>query len=164
MDLYLYKNLLDKRYLYKDVGLTQLGRVSAELKNDTSYINPTFIVSYSPLWKWCNYIYSSDLERYYYVTDVEASQNRLMIKCHVDVLMSYKEAIKEKMILVKRSSTKGNYYLDDEKFKAYAMPNKRVLPFGKPSIRGFYDSTTNSQFLLGIVGRNPDAPEENEGN
>ena len=76
--------------------------------------------------------------------------------------MSYKDKILTKMILVKRSSNKGNYYLDDENFKAYAMPNKRVMTFGNPSIRGFYTSTANSQFLLGIVGRNPDQPESEE--
>lgn len=162
MNLYLYKNLLDKRYLDKTSGLTQLSLMSAKLLDNTSYTDPTFEVSYSPVWKWCNYIYSSDLERYYFVTNVETAQNRLLIHCHVDVLMSYKDKILTKMILVKRSSNKGNYYLDDEKFKAYAMPNKRVLPFGHPSFRGFYTSTANSQFLLGIVGRNPDQPSQEE--
>lgn len=162
MNLYLYKNLLDKRYLDKTSGLTQLSLMSAKLLDNTSYTDPTFEVSYSPVWKWCNYVYSSDLERYYYVTNVETSQNRLLIHCHVDVLMSYKDKILTKMILVKRSSNKGNYYLDDEKFKAYAMPNKRVLPFGHPSFRGFYTSTASSQFLLGIVGRNPDQPSQEE--
>ena len=163
MNLYLYKNLLDKRYLDKTSGLTQLSNMSAQLLDNTSYTDPTFEVSYSPVWKWCNYVYSSDLERYYYVNNVEAATgNRLLIHCHVDVLMTYKDKILQKMILVKRSSNKGNYYLDDEKFKSYAMPNKRVMTFGNPSIRGFYTSTANSQFLLGIVGRNPDQPEPEE--
>lgn len=165
MNLYLYKNLLDKRYLDKTSGLTQLSNMSAQLLDNTSYTDPTFEVSYSPVWKWCNYVYSSDLERYYYINNVEAATgNRLLIHCHVDVLMSYKDKLMDKMIVVKRSTNHKNYYLEDEQLKSYAMPCKRIVkPTSMEGLGKKFTDKEHRQFILGIVGRSPITPPNNEG-
>ena len=62
------------------------------LKDDTSILNPVFDCTGLPMNT--NYIYCSDFGRYYFVDDVtRAGKDRLLIKCSLDVLATYKSQI-----------------------------------------------------------------------
>lgn len=61
-----------------------------------------------------NYAYIPNLHRYYYVTDTEHLRTGMSIlKCHVDVLMSYADDIKSLTAIIDRSAGLWDAYLPD---------------------------------------------------
>lgn len=179
MKLYLYEMHADKRYLAKTENngfLTPLynsdessdGAVDAVMLDETSVINPTFKISRSHYWKRCNYVWSEDTLRYYYVTDVTLSRGYVYVKCHVDVLMTYRNSLKDKNVIVKRASKWNdntgepynyNKYLNDDKFKAYSAECNRSIEF--PKNMGFDNGVT--EFVMCVVGNTHNDEEENGG-
>ena len=167
MRFWLYQLNGDKRYLDKTSFLTPLyneGEVNeyfeGAILDDTSVIEPTFKFSRHNYWKKCNYLFCQDTLRYYYVSDVTMSQGFVYVKCHVDVLMSFKDALANTKVISKRNTTKVNSYLDDDKFKSYAMTSVCNYPFMRGEGTHFFDMD-NQQFILAVVG-NADS-SENEG-
>ena len=175
MKLYLYEMHADKRYLAKTENngfLTPLynsdessdGAVDAVMLDETSVINPTFKISRSHYWKRCNYVWSEDTLRYYYVTDVILAKGYVLIQCHVDVLNTFRTKIKNKNVILKRASKWNTYtgaaynynkYLNDDKFKAYAGEQNRIIAFDED--KGFQNKTT--EFVLCVVGNTNTQPE-----
>ena len=172
MNLYLYQLQGDKRYLNKYPFLTSLGNPDdsggaekyflAEMMDDTSVIDPTFVLSYHHYWRsWvtrqmCNYLWCQDTERWYFVQDVTLSKNKVYVKCHVDVLMTYRREIAKKSAIIKRTNSTSNItkmnrynqYLVDDKYKTYAPEVAWVKEF--PKNKGFQNDTTN--FVMCVVG------------
>lgn len=183
MKLYLYEMHADKRYLEKseansflvplyNSGESSDGAVDAAMLDDTSVINPTFKISRSHYWKRCNYVWSEDTLRYYYVTDVILAKGYVLIQCHVDALNTFKQALAEKNVIVKRASkwdyyrnTPYNYnkYLNDDKFKAYSSEMNRSLAFPNNGSNDVF-KLSQAQFVMCVVGNtsNPFEPEGGE--
>lgn len=167
MKLYLYENKADKRYMAKTVENGSLiplhnpdessdGAVDCAIIDSTSVIDPIFKISRSHYWKRCNYVWSEDTLRYYYVNDVQLEHGYVLLKCHVDVLNSFKSTIKTKNVIVKRASkwnsflgkpSNYNTYLNDDKFKAYASEMNRSIEFPD---QGFDNGV--SEFIMCVVG------------
>lgn len=177
MRMWLYQLVGDKRYIEKTVanGLlipleattTSDGSFDAVMLDDTSVIEPTFVLSRHHYWKRCNYIWSEDTLRYYYVTDVTLSQNKVYVKCHVDVLNTFRTKLFNKTVILKRASKWNsvlekpfnyNMYLNDDKFKAYAQVCNRFIKF--PENQGF--DINKGEFVMCVVG-NSDNENAQEG-
>lgn len=177
MRLWLYQLKGDKRYLEKskENGLlipleettTSDGAIDAVMLDDTSVINPTFKISRQHYWKRCNYLWSEDTLRYYYVTDVVLSHNYVLITCHVDVLNTFRNALANKTVILKRGAKWNdalqkpynyNMYLNDDKFKAYAQVCNRMIKF--PEKQGF--NFDLGEFVMCVVG-NSDNENAQEG-
>lgn len=153
MNAYLYYNKSDKRYVSKDLeAITYDGsdHIDIEMKEDTSIIDPTFILRTQSKVLTANYIYVPDLNRYYYINDYTVSHQRIYIDCHVDVLMSYKDSILAKNIIAKRSENRYNLYLPDEKFKLYNYPKIQTIMFN-PKTSFKFDMNVE-QFVLTTAG------------
>ena len=149
MDAYLYFNKSDKRYMNKDLqAITYEGsdHIDVEFKEDTSIIDPTFILRTQSKVLEGNYIYVPNLNRYYFINNYTLSHERIYIECHVDVLMSFKKEIKNENIIVKRNEKLFNMYLDDNQYKVQNRTAVRTVVF--PS--GF----TGHNIVLGVVGKN----------
>lgn len=149
MNATLYYNRSDKRYVYKDIeAITYDGsdHIDIEFKEDTSITNPTFILRTQSKVLTANYIYVPDLSRYYYINDYTVSHQRIYINCHVDVLMSFKNEIRNQNVIVNRNTNLFNMYLDDPKYKIQSRTSVRTVVF--PS--GF----TGHNIVLGVVGKN----------
>lgn len=159
MKMWIYKMNGDERYIDKTQFMTPLniegdnedGSFNVAMLDDTSIMTPTFVLSFKHYWRKCNYVFCQDMNRYYYVTDVTFSQNKIYVKCRIDVLMTYKDAIKEKEIIVKRSESNYNYYLTDDLYKTCASPQVRIIQFKEPSGNKF--SKDNRNFVLCVVGQ-----------
>jgi hypothetical protein len=158
----------DKRYIDKTNYLTSLYNqgdandyFEGAIIDDTSVIDPTFKFSRNKYWKKCNYLFCQDTLRYYYVTDVRMSHSCAYVTCHVDVLMSFKDALLNCKVLAKRNTSKVNHYLDDDKFKSYAMTSVCNYPFMHGEGTHFFDMD-NQQFILAVVG-NADSSEDEGG-
>lgn len=163
MRFWLYELKGDKRHLNKQPFLTPLYNEGEQndwfdgvILDDTSVIDPVFKFSREKYWKRCNYIFCEDTCRYYYVQDVTLSRGYVLVKCHVDVLNTFKNAIANKNVIVKRASKwdswrnqayNYNKYLTDDKFKSYSAEMNRSLKFpNKP----FDENVT--EFIMCVVG------------
>lgn len=113
MSLTMYTNTSDNRYLTKTI--TQIGEtpISCTFKENTNMEAPDVIISPSAYSSACNYVYLDDTSRYYYVTDVTFSQQRVVLSLKVDVLMSFKSALLDCEAVAHRSANQYNNYLDD---------------------------------------------------
>ena len=149
MNAYLYYNKSDKRYMNKTLqSITYEGgsdHIDVEFKEDTSITDPTFILRTQSKVLEGNYIYVPNLNRYYYINDYVVSHQRIYINCHVDVLISFKNDIKQQNVIVSRQENSYNLYQVDPKMVIYNTPVYRVLKFP-----GGFDST--GHFVLCVAG------------
>lgn len=124
-----YKNNSEDNKLDKD--LTQIISMNGDLKNETSIINPVIrIIGSMDNYADCNYMYISAFKRYYFIRDIRSVRNGVLeITAHVDVLMSYKDQIKNCTGIVARNENDYNLYLDDGIFKCYSNPMIQTFNF-----------------------------------
>ena len=68
--------------------------VNATIKDDSSIINPTIILTYKSTMASINYVYIPDWKRYYFVRDIRVlTGGRYEIDLYIDVLQSFKTEI-----------------------------------------------------------------------
>ena len=94
-----------------------------------------------------NYAYVPELGRYYYITGVASDASGLwIVSMHVDVLMSFKEQIRNQYAIVARQEYIYNMYLDDGWFMAYQKPLIQLKYF---SVTAPFE---NVEFVLLVAG------------
>lgn len=146
MRIILYTNESPENQLTKDT--TEIAAfTTAVLKDETNILDPVFRLS-GATWadvSACNYVIATELGRGYFVRDiVSVRQGVFDLKCHVDVLSSFADAIRNQTAVVHRQENNWNLYLDDGIFKVYQNPN--IITKAFPS--GF----TNQSFVLAVAG------------
>ena len=110
-------------------------------KNDTSIINPVFIVgaikdNTEPMdtvgwWRKFNYCYCPNLERYYFITDITFTRQGLVeLNCSVDPLMSFKEDILASTQLITRQENKIQKYIPDQSLPIHSQVKTQITQFG----------------------------------
>lgn len=90
---------------------------------------PTFIVGYNEIYLTANYAYIPFLQRYYYITSYSIEIGKqIRFECSVDVLMSYRDAIRACTACVVRSESIGKptYTVDSQ----------------LPIVQGYYNITS----------------------
>ena len=146
MEIKLYKNLSENNVIGKT--LTQIKSVEANLKNDVSVINPTFILYYTDNILQSNYCFIPKFNRYYFIDEiVPITGDRCIVKCRVDVLESFKEDIKSLTVILDKTQSiyKSNKYLDDGSFVVENKDFNAIYNFPN----GFNDEGT---FILICAG------------
>ena len=91
-------------------ALTNKKDYAIKLKNNTSVISPTIILKTETLIA-SNYAYIPNFDRYYYIENIEVFPNdiySITLKC--DVLMSFKDDIKNSSAYVNQQTTTNKYY------------------------------------------------------
>ena len=121
--------------------------IAVKLKNDTSIIKPTFILSNDNInFKELNYLYCVDFGRYYYIDNITLlNGNLIALECHVDVLMSFANDIKNASVLVLNSETETNNYLPSNIWRNDVRETTEILNFQS----GF---NNEPQFILITAG------------
>ena len=143
-DIVLMRSNSEKNRLIKDTETIMT--VSGFLREGTSIIDPVIKIEcdISDV-VGCNYLSIPIFGRKYFVNDIRSIRNRLFeFSCHVDVLSTYADAIRENTGIIKRQENEWNLYLNDGTFKVYQNPN--VLTRAFPS--GF----TTQEFVLAVAG------------
>lgn len=123
-----YENLSDNRVVDKDLR-TMKSNIPIILKDDTDILKPTFILQYDEDILNSNYIYVTELKRYYYIENITLSQKRIYVTASVDVLNTYKDDILNLKAVLKRQENKYNTYLNDENYKALEYSFIHTLKF-----------------------------------
>lgn len=112
-----YNNISDNRYLDKDLRLLAED-VSCEVYLPCDRLNPILLIDKDRVQNVlteCNYCIIPEFGRKYFITDISGgSANRVEINCHVDVLGTYADEIRECEAIAARSSNQPNYYLQDD--------------------------------------------------
>lgn len=129
-----------------DKDIYTLGTVSGTLKDPTSIIDPIIRIQYSlSSLKNCNYLTIPEFGRSYFVQNITSLTNNILeVSCHVDVLSSFKNEIRNNVGIVKRQEQLWNLYLNDGSLKVYQNPYIITKEF--PS--GF----STQEFVLGMAG------------
>lgn len=144
MTLTLYKTLSDSITLDKE--LEQIIILSGILREESSIIDPVILIEdIDDFLPEMNYAYIQEFNRYYYITGIESVRTGLWrVSFHVDVLYTYKDAIRENSGIIERNENLYDLQLNDGLFRTRQNPRIVQVPF--PS--GF--NTWN--FVLGVAG------------
>lgn len=100
------------------------------LKDNCSILRPVIDIKTSDNITTYNYMYISDLQRYYFIDDIISLNNGLWrVSGHVDVLQTYSSSIMAQNAVIKRQQSKYNLYLDDPEFKTYNIEKVQTKKF-----------------------------------
>ena len=130
MTIKLYTNNSDK--IVVDKSITQMGNdVSGTLREDCSVIDPVIKIEAPASFDLtsCNYAYITEFGRYYYINNIVCVGNLFELHMHVDVLMTYKSAIRTNTAVISRQEKYYNLYLQDGVFKQQSNPHYEIKKF-----------------------------------
>lgn len=116
MTIILYQNLSESNKV--DKNLSNQTNLVGYLRSSSSILDPVFEIEKSDIEvPTFNYLYVVEWNKYYYIIDIVSLNTKLwQISCHVDVLMTYRNAIRQQYGIIARQENLYNLYLDDDKF------------------------------------------------
>lgn len=113
MNISLYKTNSEKNVVYKTLT-NELTLTNVTFKNPTELLNPVITLSTNVDVETYNYCYIPEYNRYYYISNITSVVNGLWtLNLSVDVLMSFKQHFLKFDIILKRSQTEFNKYIND---------------------------------------------------
>lgn len=151
MQLTYYNNKSDKRYVDKNIEQLSLdghsNPVSIKILDELNVTTPTFKMSDKDLYMTANYCYIDTLRRYYFIDDIELSKGYAYLHCTCDVLSSYKDALRDQNVIVKRQEFEFDLMQNDGEMPVKQYPAKRcIAQFDSPF------AMTRNEFVIGVVG------------
>lgn len=125
--------------------------VNAIVVLDMSILQPILIIEYNANFVNANYAYIEELNRYYYITNIELTNgNRMKLYLTVDVLMSFADDIKKANITVVRNGGIGKpTRINDSKLPI--DPNKQEIS-QTVDINNALNPNTEYCYILGCMG------------
>lgn len=113
--LNIYQNTAEQNRLDKTDYLKSVGTLNGTFREPTSVTSPSITIEMDGVPAF-NYIYIPNFNRYYYVTEItNLRTNAWQIDCTVDVLMSYKDAIRKCPARVERNQYEFNRFIQDDR-------------------------------------------------
>lgn len=109
-----------------DKAVTTVSTLTAQIKDDTSIVDPVFII-HNPGTVNFNYVVVAEWSRRYFVRDITAlTGERLAVSCHCDVLSTYAQQIRaaDGIIEKQQYGAMTSPYLNDG---SYVMECKNVI-------------------------------------
>lgn len=147
MEITLYTNESEKNKLEKTITNSIL--LEGNLRDESSIINPIILISSNKedIPYMYNYAYIPAFGRYYFITDIESVRTGIWrVSMHVDVLMSYKEQIKNLNVIINNSEETGaNDYLSGNQWITNVKNTTNIVNFPN----GLND---NGEFILITAG------------
>lgn len=144
MHLNLFQNNSDKNVMWKQI--TTKANLEGTLREDCSIIDPIIRVegiSGADL-PYINYCEIVEFGRYYYIKDIVLVGNLYELRCHIDVLMTYKDQLRNIPAVIARNEAVNNVMLQDGMIKTYADP---IIEIRKAS-----GSFTDFQYIFTVAG------------
>lgn len=159
-----YNCIRDERHVFKLKASDQTNTEEVHIEVLTPADNvtrPKIRVQTGRLGKSTNYVWISELKRFYYVRSWNMDNGYITMELEVDVLMSYRRELMSTNVMTARvdnwidretgqwhwpNAPKGNYYLHDDKMKFNSYKNVRTISFKD----GFNKSVQS--FFLAIAG------------
>lgn len=111
IDIELYRNSSEQNRVDKSKYLERARILNGILRDECDMVNPIIVIEYHKVPDF-NYIYIPAFKRYYFLTKFEfVRKNAYRLYLHVDVLMSYKDGVKNLECYIKRNEYKYNKYI-----------------------------------------------------
>ena len=149
----LYKNSSDNIVVSKSIEELKT-YTTVLLFKDSSILSPTLIFTTSDVVN-ANYLYITEWKRYYYITDITIlDNNKAVVKCNVDVLMSFKNEILNTKQNIVRSQNRYNMYMIDDKMKVLCNKSMQTLNLKPPTGGWVLDNdlnTGNARYVLNVI-------------
>ena len=144
LSIILQSNTSEKNKVDKDI--TNILTLAGTLRQETSILDPVILIEGSEeTILTANYLTIPDFGRSYFITGFRSIRKGLIeISCHVDVLYSYKDTLRQQKAIIKRNTSNWNLYLNDGSLTTYQDPYVLTEPF--PA--GF----TGQTFVLAVAG------------
>lgn len=119
MIIRLIKNISERKVMNKQFS-SQL-ELEGFLRDESSVVDPTFTVQGDVSLADYNYCYIPDFHRFYFIADVTMiATNLWQFTCHVDVLTSNADKLRNMYCIIYRQENNYDMYLDDSKLKVRA--------------------------------------------
>lgn len=151
MDITLYKCSSENNRLDKTEFLKDSFTISGELRSSLNILSPSFNIQSENNLIGYNYCYIPYLNRYYYISSMELIRNNIYaIRCSVDVLMSYKDAI----LGLEASVARNEYEFDETLVDTELIVNKNIHDYAILLDNNEYFNTKNplgDNFILHTV-------------
>lgn len=129
MNIVLYVNASEINAV--DKNLTELTTLTGTLREQSSIIDP--IITISDIDEYIgsmNYAYIPEFNRYYFITNIESVQKNLWrVSFHVDVLFTYRDAIRSNSAIIERNENEYDLKLNDGLFRTQQNPRIAQFPF-----------------------------------
>ncbi len=144
MDITFYINNSEKNKISKN--LTNNTHISGTLRNETGVMNPVILIHSVNPTKF-NYVYIPEFNRYYFITDMVSIRTDIwQVKLHVDVLMSFKDSLKNVKVILNDSEVEGaDNYLTGEQWVTNVKDTTSIVNFPN----GLLD---NGEYILITAG------------
>ena len=157
MTINLYQTSAAKNVLNKTNTLTSVETyANAVMKDNSSIMTPTIILTYSAGIFAANYMYIPEFNRYYYIINIVVEKQRVFIEAKCDVLMSYLNEIGEMSAYIMRSENLADLYMNDKMFRVQNNRLVETILFKNGS-----DSFTNvGEYILVVAGPSQATPVE----
>ena len=128
-----------------DKNLTSILSTTVMFKEDTDLINPYIVIESATDLTGCNYMQLGS--KYYFIKSITCLPGNMYgINGHVDVLMTYRDQIRQQTGLISRNLNNYNRFLNDDRVKLFAYEQVKTLKFSS----GF--SKTMQYYLVTIGG------------
>lgn len=145
MNITLYSTPSEYNKLDKTLN-TPLAKVG-HLIDDSTLINPVITLGYDANIITKNYCYIPDFNRYYFITEQTVSDKEIIVQLKCDVLMSWKNDIKNSNGRITRSGNMGNKYIIDDMVSMGNHFTTQVRKLGS----GF---TKSDNYIMTVGGSN----------
>lgn len=144
MTITFYTNGSERNALRKN--LEQLLTFEGTLRDTSSLIDPVITVAVvSNLIPQINYAYIPEFARYYFVNNITSIRNNVwQFEMHIDVLMTYCDAILANHAIIQRNENEYDLQLNDGMFVTMQKPRK--------SVHQFPNGFTDYDYVLAIAG------------
>ena len=129
MNIVLYTNASEINAV--DKNITELTTLTGTLREQSSIIDP--IITISDIDEYIgsmNYAHIPEFNRYYFITNVESVRKNLWkVSFHVDVLFTYRDAIRANSAIIERNENEYDLKLNDGLFRTQQNPRIAQFPF-----------------------------------
>lgn len=121
---------------------------TAVFKDPTSLINPVIEFATSSSMEFVNYVYVQETNRYYWITDIIYNRGVYELRCHVDVLGTYRLSIGATSMYVTRSSLQKNGNIRDDMYPLTGAQTFVASRIDTSSIGGYKDGV----YVISTIG------------
>lgn len=144
MTIILYKT--PSEYNVVDKTLEPLATLSGTLREESSVLAPSIVFTdIDSVALQANYAYVQEFNRYYFITAIDSLYNNMWrFSFEVDVLYTYRDAIRENYAIIERNQNEYDLKLNDGLFQT--QQNPRIAQFSFPA--GF----NQWNFVMAIAG------------
>lgn len=114
-----------------DKSLSSIATLTGNLREESELINPAILVERASM-SGVNYAQIPEFDRYYFVEHIESVRTNLWrLILHVDVLYTYRNAIRRNRALIYRQQNRFDLMLDDGIFRC--KQNPRIYRYEFPN-------------------------------